>query len=65
MKLYLITADTYDDTYGAMISCFGIATNEESLKAIVKRVEKEGLFAKITEIMSDEKVDEYLGGYIE
>ena len=65
MKLYLVTADTHEDMYGAMIYCFGIATNEESLKDMVKEAEKEGYFAKITEIESDIVVDEYLGGYIE
>jgi hypothetical protein len=62
MKLYLVTADTYDDMYGAMISCFGIATNEESLKVMVKKAEEEG-FLKITEVDSDSVVEEYLGGY--
>lgn len=46
MKLYLVTADTHDDAYGAMISCFGIATNEESLKVMVKRQKKKDSLQK-------------------
>ena len=65
MKLYLVMADTYDDMYGTMISCFGIATNEESLKAMVKKTGEKGFFAKITEVDSDSVVEEYLGGYYE
>ena len=65
MKLYLVTADTWDDGYGTMISCFGIATNEELLKNITEKVEKEGYFPNVAEINSDEFTNEYLGGYYE
>jgi hypothetical protein len=32
MELYLVTADVYDDIFGASITCFGIATNLEEME---------------------------------
>lgn len=66
MKLYLITADTYDCTYGAEIVCFGIATNKKDRDKLTSRFHEEyGYDAKVTEIKSDKFVSKYLGGYIE
>lgn len=65
MKLYLVTADTYYYS-GLEISCFGIATNEESLEKLVHDFCVEYTFApKVTEIESDTYDEKYLGGYIE
>ena len=66
MKLYLVTADTYDCVYGAEIECFGIATNKKDRDKLTSRFHEEyGYDAKVTEIKSDKFVNEYLGGYIE
>ncbi len=68
MVLYLVTADTIgedDENYGASISCFGVATNEESLKSIESEVRFRGFEPKVTQVQAEILIDAYLGGYVE
>lgn len=67
MKLYVVTADTYTtDTLGVEIYLFGVYTEKEKAEERKTSLEKRFCFeAYITEISSNEDIDEYLGGYIE
>lgn len=70
MKIYVVTANTYDCGYGAKISLFGVYSDEEKAQKRFYYVENVlGHNAKITETDMDEEVgsdyQKYLGGYIE
>lgn len=65
MDLRLITANVCNEDYGASITCFGIATNEDSQKAIESEVRFRGFDPSVIIIQADMVVDEYLGGYVE
>ena len=65
MKLYLVTADTYDKAWSIDCTCYGIATNEQSLDIITKKVEEDGHVAYIEEIESDTIVNSQLCFYEE
>ena len=67
MELRLITANVCDGekNYGASITCFGIATNEESQRSIESEVRFRGFEPSVIVIQADVVVDEYLGGYVE
>ena len=79
MKVWLVTADLYEMSYGAEIYVLGIFSTKEKAEGCVKNSFS---FCKITEIEVDEtyyemkenkrgkmKIDctkaEYLGGYVE
>ena len=66
MKLYVVTADTYDCEYGAEISLFGVYTDLEKAKQRTEQLANEfRYYVKITEIDSDTACEQYLGGYVE
>lgn len=66
MKLYVVTADTYDSGYGAEISLFGAYTDLEEAAKRKRYVDVENFCdAIITEIDSCTDCEEYIGGYIE
>ena len=66
MKVYVLTADTYDDYYfyGSEIELFGVFSTEEKAK---KKASEMGLeYYDIISVNIDEtKGQFYLGGYIE
>lgn len=66
MKLYVVTADTYDGAYGAEIHICGVYTNKEQADKRKDELEKEKDYnASVDEVETDKDIDEYLGGYIE
>lgn len=65
MKVYVVTADTYNDNYGTEISLFGIFTTKRKAEQRKYDLEKLGYDADINETYVDKKCEIYLGGYIE
>ena len=47
--LYVVYADTHEDSWGATIEMFGVADNENDLKKICETVKKNGYSAKVVE----------------
>lgn len=64
-KVTVIFADTYKDSYGSTIELFGIATSEEKIDEICKRVVSEGYYPETINMTMDEYCNRYLGGYYE
>ena len=64
MKVYVLTADTYDDNWGSSIELFGVFSTEE--KANNRASEMKLDFYDISPMNIDENEEpSYLGGYIE
>ncbi|WP_139008898.1 DUF7336 domain-containing protein [Lactococcus lactis] len=64
MKVYVLTADTYDGNWGSSIVLFGVFSTEE--KAQKQADEMELDYYDISRVNIDENVENiYLGGYIE
>ncbi|WP_195928013.1 hypothetical protein [Lactococcus lactis] len=64
MKVYVLTADTYDDNWGSSIELFGVFSTEE--KANNRASEMELVCYDISPMNIDENEEpSYLGGYIE
>lgn len=64
MKVYVLTADTYDGGYGSVIELFGVFSTEEKAKKQANELELD--FYAIDQINVDEIGKQiYLGGYIE
>ena len=65
MKLYVISADIYEESYGSQISIFGVF-DEVHLDNAVKELEnKYGYYFNVNEINLNESSETYLGGYFE
>lgn len=65
MKVYVVTADTYNDDYGTDISLFGIFTTQRKAEQRKSDLAKLGYGVNINETTIDKKCEIYLGGYIE
>ena len=65
MKVYVVTADTYNYGYGTDISLFGIFTTKIKAEQRKSDLEKLGYDVDINETPIDKKCEIYLGGYIE
>lgn len=66
MKVYVLTADTYNEYYyyGAEIELFGVFSTEEKAKKQASKMKLD--YYDINSVDIDEtKVSTYLGGYIE
>lgn len=63
--LYVVYADTYEDSWGATIEIFGVADNENDLKKICGTVKKNGYSANVEEVTLNKYCNRYLGGYFE
>ena len=67
MDLYVVTADTYTDSYGAEITLFGVFDTEKQAKQRVEHMIRKNPFFKfnITKIKMNRGIEEHLGGYYE
>lgn len=63
--LYVVYADTHEDSWGATIEMFGVADNENDLKKICETVKKEGYSVEVEEVTLNKYCNRYLGGYYE
>lgn len=65
MKLYVISANTYEGSWGAETNIFGVYDEEHVQKALEELEEKYNYFFKVDEINLNESSKTYLGGYFE
>lgn len=65
MKVYVVTADTYNDDYGTDISLFGIFTTQRKAEQRKLDLSKLGYDVDINETTVDKNCEIYLGGYVE
>lgn len=65
MKLYVISANTYEGSWGAEINIFGVYDEEHVQRAFEELEEKYNYFFKVDEINLNERSKTYLGGYFE
>ena len=64
MKVYVLTADTWDDGYGSLVELFGVFSTEEKAEKQASKFKLD--FYDINQIDIDETKEQfYLGGYIE
>ena len=66
MDLYVVTADTYEDSYGAEITLFGVFDTEKKAIECVEELKKKNRFVyMITRTQINQSIEMYLGGYYE
>ena len=66
MKVYVVYADTYEDSYGCQISLFGVYDSFEKAEIRIKKLNKEtDILYGIEELTINEYKEIYLGGYYE
>lgn len=65
MKLYIVTADTYDAGYGANIELLRVTDNEEDKNQSVEYAKTQGWPVTVTEADLNKPTRKYLGGYYE
>lgn len=67
MKLYVVSADTYESNYGCDISIFGIYNSNEQAKNAIQELNKKNNHIRysIDEMNLNETKEVYLGGYYE
>lgn len=65
MKLYIVTANTYDGGCGEEISLFGIYETESKAKERQEEVEREYKNSTLTGVDVNSDCEIYLGGYCE
>lgn len=65
MKLYVISADTYDGVWGSEINIFGVFDEEHLESALKGLQEKYGHYFNVNEMSLNECKAIYLGGYYE
>lgn len=66
MDLYVVTANTYEDSYGAEITLFGVFDTEEKAIKRVEELRKKNRFVyMITITQLNQSIEMYLGGYYE
>lgn len=65
MKLYVVTANTYTDSWGADIELLRISDNEEQANESIEYAKSKGWFHRLQIIELNKPTRRYLGGYIE
>jgi len=65
-KVYLLSADTYEECFGCEITVFGIFTTKRKAQRMKAKLEKEYTYIfNIDEFNLDELAEVYIGGFIE
>lgn len=65
MKLYIVTANTYEGSYGAEIELLQVTDNEADALKNKKYAESKGWTVTINAAELNKPTRKYLGGYIE
>lgn len=65
MKVYVVTADTYQGSWGTDVNLFLVTESKEDAETECVRLREQGYFPEITEVTLNEATRKYLGGYIE
>lgn len=65
MKVWIVTADTYDEPYGAEIELFGVFDTEEKAIDCARKVTRRKKIAScnVTRVKMNKDTEKYLGGY--
>lgn len=65
-KVYLLSADTYEDCFGCEITAFGVFTTKRKAQDVKTKLEKQyNYIFHIDKVNLDELDDVYIGGFIE
>ena len=65
-KVYLLSADTYEECFGCEITGFGIFTTKRKAQKMKAKLEKEYTYIfNIDEFNLDELAEVYIGGFVE
>lgn len=64
MKVYVLTADTYDENWGSSIELFGVFSTKEKAEKRASEIELDYPDISVMDIDENEEPS-YLGGYIE
>lgn len=65
-KVYILSADTYEECWGCEITVFGVFTTKRKAQKIKAELEKEHSYIfYIDEINLDELDECYIGGFID
>lgn len=63
--VYVVTADTYADSYGAEITLFGVYRNFNVADKASRFLTEKGYLAQVNKVEMDKATYISLGGYIE
>lgn len=65
-KVYILSADTYEECWGCEITIFGVFTTKRKAQKIKAKLEKEYSYIfQIDEFNLDELDECYIGGFID
>ncbi len=64
MRVFVLTADTYDEGYGSSIELFGVFTTKKKANNRASEMKLDYPTISVMDIDENEK-PKYLGGYIE
>ncbi|KZK43003.1 Phage protein [Lactococcus cremoris] len=64
MKVYVLTADTYDENWGSSIELFGVFSTKEKAEKRASEIELDYPDISVMDIDENEEPS-YLGGYVE
>lgn len=65
-KVYILSADTYEECWGCEITVFGVFTTKRKAQKIKAKLEKEYSYSfQIDEFNLDELDEGYIGGFID
>ncbi|WP_282670844.1 DUF7336 domain-containing protein [Lactococcus cremoris] len=64
MKVYVLTADTYDENWGSSIEIFGVFSTKEKAEKRASEIELDYPDISVMDIDENEEPS-YLGGYVE
>ena len=65
MRLYVVSADTYNASWGTQISIFGVFNENHLADALEELQQKYNYNLEVNEANLNECTDIYLGGYLE
>jgi hypothetical protein len=65
MKLYVVTADTYRESWGADIELLRVTDNEDDARDSVKYAKSKKWYPNVETIELNKPTRRYLGGYCE
>lgn len=64
-KVYVVTADTYQDSWGSTEELFLVTLDGEQAEEVESALHNKGYLPKVSEVILNEETRVYLGGYIE
>ncbi len=65
MKLYVVTANTYDGGYGIEIELLMVADNKDNRDKAVEYAKNRGWIPQVNEVVLNKLDEDFIGSYIE